>query len=631
MIEIIINGQRVDVYDNTSVSLNFNSSVWSDVGSIVCNGSQSIRLPRTINNDIIFELATRPDKDSSATHAVLPCECYCNGVALFNRGTCHLLDTDGDSYSIAITWGSMARYSEFLSNKPSLRDLTVYDEDYVSWNQNSGVSVLGGGISRIVNPIGNKTHSILYRNYNYGVPSSTSKSLCNISPCVTLLEIWDRIVSENSLDISITDDIRADMDGKVIVLTKLEEKTLNTENKALAVNGVPLKVSSDYQYGGPNKKSVIFGMNVSSEQYNYGTFYPTGDGTTSVKFTTLNMEPTMDTFWSSATAPNPKDYQLNINIDGKSTIEVTPTIDNHVFTYNIDRTIEFKSKLTIYITLTRWKNATDTEWNNIDFPIYSEKILLWGTIVYISQKDTGGYPLNKFSLVPNLPNISQIDFIKFICQLYGLAPVQQGEAIKLLPFDILNININNGNSVDWSDKMINTDNDAPQRISYTFNDFARNNSVGYKKDSNENHEDIAYIVVDDKTLDVEKKFIEFPFAASRTDNGLGVIPQYYFDDNGDLQKRSCEYRLMCISSNNRLDFFKNIKSSSIIQQRYYMLQEILQKPKVIEEQFILNELDLKSLDYTKPVYLSKYGRYYAIIHIRWSANKKESTAELLQL
>ena len=80
-----------------------------------------------------------------------------------------------------------------------------------------------------------------------------------------------------------------------------------------------------------------------------------------------------------------------------------------------------------------------------------------------------------------------------------------------------------------------------------------------------------------------------------------------------------------------LSFDSSLKPQQIVNRHYQSLQSLARRPIVIEDEFLLDELDLCSLDYTKPVYLAKYGRYYAVISIQWSSDKKPSKAKLLQL
>ena len=95
-----------------------------------------------------------------------------------------------------------------------------------------------------------------------------------------------------------------------------------------------------------------------------------------------------------------------------------------------------------------------------------------------------------------------------------------------------------------------------------------------------------------------------------------------------------QFRIMRVSWNERkstLNFDDSMQPRQIINRHYQTLRELLVKPKTIEEDMLLTLLDIQSLDYSKPVYISKYGRYYAVISIQWSSDKKASKVKLLQL
>ena len=66
-------------------------------------------------------------------------------------------------------------------------------------------------------------------------------------------------------------------------------------------------------------------------------------------------------------------------------------------------------------------------------------------------------------------------------------------------------------------------------------------------------------------------------------------------------------------------FDSSLEWSSILNSdRYQKLIASLQNVKVLKEVFTLTELDLKTFDETKPVYLAQYGHYYAVLEIKSS-------------
>jgi hypothetical protein len=140
-IELIIDGRRADTFRDTAITLNFNSSLLSDIGQLKTDGSQTIKLPRTTTNDRIFYMALTPSYESGKTHSYLSFACYVDGITIFDNGRCHLLDSSGDSYEIAMTWGIMHEYGQWISEKKKLTDLNNYPSDSVVWDDKWGSSV----------------------------------------------------------------------------------------------------------------------------------------------------------------------------------------------------------------------------------------------------------------------------------------------------------------------------------------------------------------------------------------------------------------------------------------------------------------------------------------------------------
>lgn len=65
-------------------------------------------------------------------------------------------------------------------------------------------------------------------------------------------------------------------------------------------------------------------------------------------------------------------------------------------------------------------------------------------------------------------------------------------------------------------------------------------------------------------------------------------------------------------------------------QSYKSLAKVMEKPIVITEYLQLNELDLRDLDYTVPIYLEKYNAYFAIVSIQRDS-KGSCKCELIKL
>jgi hypothetical protein len=180
-ITIYIDGVKADVYDDVSIALDFNSSLLADVSSIKCSGSKTIRLPKTQTNDRIFDLPHLPSYESSKAHSVMSCSVYVDGITIIDKGLCHLLASDGDHYEVAVTFGVMHAFEQWIKDKSKLTDLMRGGRgDSVPWNKTAGLTTWGSA-------------AIFYARYNCIKEGDNSMYHINIHPSVTLAEVWRRV------------------------------------------------------------------------------------------------------------------------------------------------------------------------------------------------------------------------------------------------------------------------------------------------------------------------------------------------------------------------------------------------------------------------------------------------------
>lgn len=656
---IYIDGVKADTYKDLAVTLDFNSSILADVSSIKCSGSKTIRLPKTQTNDRIFDLPHLPSYESSKAHVKMPCSVYVGGITIIDNGMCYLLASDGDHYEVAVTFGIMHSFEQWVKNKPKLTDLAKGGKgDSVPWNKTAGITTWGNS-------------AIFYAKYDCIKEGDNSQYAINIHPSVTLAEVWRRITQENNLDITFDGSYLDDMARKAIVLTKNKNTSLQTFEKSLVIQKTPSYINYGLE---PTEgriylnvlNSQFFNTQTSSCVYNgeVGVTINIGEIYLSLPVTSSTGDGASD--FKSAALANPYEYAIVIKPYNQSVIVVNPsdTLYNNTIVYKVNRTIEIndlqgaenqgKDILQIYAKIKKWNTLPSDLWNfglnkfsmldgfnygGWTIPLREALSFARGTdtqilssIGYTYENNSNDYPLAAFSLVENLPDITQMDFINFICKFYGLFPLQQSDGVVLMPFSRLFENIESGNVYDWSNALTEQYTDCPNNIAQTIDGYAQQNSIGYKEDKNDNAVSVSYLVVEDETLENDKKFIEFPFAAT---NGAKV-PQYTINADESVEKNECEYRLMTISkaageASNTASFTEDLKAVVIKNKHYASLQDVIRRPMQIEETMDLSLIDLQSIDYSKPVYLAKYGRYFAIISVQWQSDSRLSKVKLLRI
>ena len=666
-IEIIIDGQRVDLSEDTSVTLNFNSSLLSDIGQLKTDGSQTIKLPRTTTNDRIFDMALMPSYESGKTHRYLSCACYVDGVTIFDNGRCHLLDSGGNGYEIAMTWGLMHEYGQWISDKRKLTELNDYSADSVVWDATWGNSVWQGGTSQLED--GSERFSMFALNYNCGI---ADKKFANIHPSVTLQEIWERVRRENGLRFNIGAAF-SDMRNYAVVL-KNNNTSLQTMTKSIVIQEKPYFIENGLEN---DEKRILLNI-LDSNVFNVQTYSFVHNGYRKNIITIDDIYLSLPiasgvgeggSDFKAAALASPYDYALVIKPANQSVIVVNPsdTLYANTLVYHVNRTIEVemteeddgKDIVQIYVKIKKWSSLPSgviytpnymangdiivdgeiitPEYKNWTMPLRDalkfsrgSDVQYLNSVVYSYENNSHDYPLEDYRLAPNLPDITQVDFVKFICQFYGLYPLRNGDALDFVRMDVLGDNIDNGHFIDWSEKLISAYDDSPQAIAYSLSGFSQRNVIRYKRDENDIVDASASLDVNDATLSAERVMADFPFAASRGSS----IPQYSINEAGEVVKNDLQFRIMRILWNDRkstLNFDSSMQPRQIINRHYQTLRNLLGKPKTIEEEMTLSLLDIQNLDYSKPIYLSKYGRFYAIDTIQWSSDKITSKVKLIQI
>lgn len=286
--------------------------------------------------------------------------------------------------------------------------------------------------------------------------------------------------------------------------------------------------------------------------------------------------------------------------------------------------------------------------------------------VYLVNSSSGKY---KFDVVSNLPDISCLTFMKSLYYMIGAFPSTdaEGNIVPIFYTSILD-NLRNGNIVDWSNKGTTDVAALPSKTAYVSGDYAQHNLYLMKSDSDESKSDsssddadVYYsgrgeLSVENQTLSQSKTIIQLPFYAPfnydkknpsfdmgqtfkcwtmEKEDGKSVINwvdpkpclglirdrNYYLSTDGGPYEVAGTVMSMIVWNG-----FANMVGN----ESYAYLQRIMRKPFVITENLLLNEHDLRHLDYAVPVYLSKYGAYFAIVSITRDSNGI-SKCELLKL
>jgi hypothetical protein len=246
-----------------------------------------------------------------------------------------------------------------------------------------------------------------------------------------------------------------------------------------------------------------------------------------------------------------------------------------------------------------------------------------------------------------LPNLKQSEFIKAYLQQY-CAIIQVNEFTKIVrinKFDDIISNISN--AYDWSGKI---DYSEEPNINYAFDKMAQQNTLKYSNDDTVKKPTgtDGNLFIDDETLESTNEYIELPYAASNLVTRLqGVlVPQIklFTTDDGsppitelteDVEPRVLLHQKISgdvdytdgtttttVTTNLPIAWFirgdktYNLGfSNNLIPSYYKGFENALNKTKIVTERIKLNNLDIETLDFLRPVFLDKHNAYFYISKI----------------
>lgn len=128
---LFIDGELVDLDEDTKITLNIKSNLFTDLSKIVSNNSYTIKLPKTVRNQRIIEHADLPACNTDYSRKFHQGRYFRNGVEIIPNAKVVLISV-GEKIELAMTWGNFVRLSKVIEEKSSLNTLSEKD-DYIIW------------------------------------------------------------------------------------------------------------------------------------------------------------------------------------------------------------------------------------------------------------------------------------------------------------------------------------------------------------------------------------------------------------------------------------------------------------------------------------------------------------------
>lgn len=587
--ELYINGDKVDVGD-TDISLNYKSNLLTDISKIVSNNSYTIKLPKTAKNLALIECAHLPSSTTKFPYLKHVGNVLRNGIIIVKDANVVLLSVS-EYIETALSWGNVTNFAEIVSSDKKLTDLEYGTEegtDWVVWN-NKG------------------SNSAQFPLINYGFNSGDSNVWYH--PAITVKWILEKIQEESGVTFNFPSDKKTFIDKMIVpLLTRNDSQKINDAfPSSLQMVGYVI-VESTFSYLKLNY------IGDSTQQY-ASVGGPYGDRLYTKYPITLKVKGTIEMLVQYNSGMDVNNQYLNLRVsqsDSSGNISSVSTIERKNYAayieapnvrllFNFDDLVSIESDEFMHFTIKAI--ATGASSSVLSLTVYDRNEISFG---------------EKFPLVPNLPDIKQIDFIKAVASMVGLFALPDGEnGIKFIPFD--NLSANKSKAVDWTNRVIMAYNSVtPRNLQYTLDNIAQNNWYRYKEDDNVMGNYDGNIQVDDATIEYERDAITLPFSACSTKGGVAYIPLYSYNDNGELQYNKANPRILLLDGTKGI--FKGLEWTTLIANNYQTYKGLINNAKVVTEYIRLNSIELRDLKMDIPVYLAQYGCYLAIIEIKTKEN-----------
>ena len=595
--ELYINEERVDMYPDTSTTLNFKSNFFGDLSKITSSNSLTIKLPRTPRNRRILENATAPSVLTSFPYKQHPAAYYREGVGIVRVAYAVMLTASSSDYEIALYWGVMANFKSWVDTGASLRDLP--DDYSLPWNASQSTSAI------------KDTETYFYAAYDCGVTlTDANKQLVNIHPSANVSWVLSLISEQAGIEFEFPDNLSKELTTLAIPCLDDNASAASWIAEGLTASKIYLFQQSGAAYDGnirvyPSSASDPHGL------FDYNTqVYGSGDtDRITFKFQMLH----------NASIFTPSTAVLNMILfkDGEqvATKQWKGAQSGLYFTIAVDEEIDM----------------TDYDGFHLLFTGCVDKAVdgtVSGVLQVLPHFNTLTYP-SVFPIIPNLPDIKQIDFIKALCAIFGLFAMQSTDDTNKIRFVSINeLMANKAAALDWSSYLTRSNDDEPKSIAHSIENFAQRNKLNYKDDDTVHTDANGILYVDNETIERERDILTLPFAAS---DGNKILHYILSNDGTSVEAEKVEARIMKIvsSSGGAALNFNGLDFNNLINKYYDSYMQVINNAVVIKEDIRLDNYAIRDINYLLPIYLRQYGQYFAIKQL--SAKSGSVEAELIKL
>lgn len=611
--ELIINGQHVDLSGNSGITLEYVSNLLNDPGKISLSHSYTIKLPRTVNNARILDLPEVPAHESAMTRRYLPAQYYRNGINLIgDNAQAYITSATDEQYELVLVWDDIPELRALAESEATINDLRGLP--VMTWVGNS----YGAG----------NAEAVFAKYTSSNVPKNTTNVNDLIHPCMGMSGLMSRVLQ--GAGVTFTRPPYALQYLMVLAAPSHKPDWNMNLNAGVSVLGRDESANREVYFLQDTATTAILTTS------GVGSVQASPAGVPAINRYTMFVE-------------LPDDYRschVVVRIKTQSDADLSDCVlrvhpvspSGGSWTHKLSVVlgeIPFVKEPVGYACVGDLYIELPEGVTQFAFVVHSPTAKNIGTYAYaygtgnpyilrafVERERIDTSFENTFPLEGNLPDIKQWDFLRNCMLIGGLIPVVSQSALHL--YDVAYFG-DITRALDWTKKLTASD-DIKIRPTVS-SEWAQINRFTFAKNPDLKDDRGFALSIQDETLKPSRDWASLDFAASVFDYAM----HYKSTDEGatyedvDIEPRFFKYD----RSNYSLQFTPDLYGEGL-KAKYAALQDALAHPVVIEAQVRLSEIDLATLDITRPVYLAQFGRYYHVLKVQTS-DTDLCKVELLQL
>jgi hypothetical protein len=557
MDELIINGTKVDMGDS-GVYLEYKSNIMGDISKIESGFSYTIKLPKTAHNMRVFEVV-KATTESDVPYRKHEAMLLRDGLPIIRKANVTLRNMSSDSIEIILSFGAGVGVKNLLNDDRTLDKLDfdeAFRDDYVRWTRDL---------------------SFECQVADYGFKEDDLNAWYH--PTIDVRWVIDRIAETYGIEI----DYSQVGDRLDMRMPLLRRNGIKSESRSANITGSTTLGYYDFNhviYEGSYLEKIILNNEIFESGYINTKYMLSGD----VTITLTNNTTTASSLYLVNFEPKGSDWQVRQVLMEIHPYEVKTVNGVTTARYNFS---ELESEYTGIKGKVGMCFLPYGDVSGVIVASYENKVNTYETGSDLMDNREG-----YFYIVPNLPEVKVVDFLKGICAVAGAYATVEGKTITLRSRD----SIVNGVQ-EWKHKKI-----EDVGLSFSVSDVAQKNVFKYK----DGEAFSGSFNVNDETLPWSATLIELPFSEVKVAySGNLYFPLYSYDNEGKQTFSEDKGAYICTSLEDARAYYLTVDGlrwSQLLDKHYQTYIKMVSKAKVKTCKYRLSPLDLMELDMNKCVY-----------------------------